>query len=276
MRHARRDVAVMMVGRRFLGVVLVIAALASCSSNPEVREVTPQDLLARAETQLEKGKHQQAIDELTQLSIDHPGVAFIDRVVFRLGEAYLGAEFFAEAEAQFARVIRDYPFSEFSDDASYLAAESFYLQRGGVGNDASMSRAALSRFRLYLREYPDGPLAPRARARVQEIRELLALKKLRAGEQYLRHRRFESARIYAELVLDEYPDTVVVPRAWMLLARASMKLDDPEQACRAMESLSRLPAAEVGEEIGDKAASLAGELDCTEIAARAEASEDEE
>ncbi len=243
--------------------VLAITSLTACGGGKTVQRVGPEEELARAERWLEHGDELRAIEALTQLTIDHPGLAFIDRVVYRLGQAHLGAGDYVQAEAQFTRLGRDYPFSEFADDALYGVAESAYLQRGGVERDPTKAEQAIERFEFFLREYPDSPLAPEARERLAELNEHLAEKQLRNTEQYYRHKRYRSVEVYAEGLLERFPRSQFLPDALLLLARAKARLKDTAAACETLDLIHELPQSAGRAELAEVVASLRAEVGCT-------------
>jgi outer membrane protein assembly factor BamD len=222
------------------GWVFASCAILSCGGGSKViQKVGPEDMLARGERALEKGNELLAIETLTRITVDYPGVAFIDRVVFLLGRAHLEARAYAEAEAEFQRIEKDYPFSEYADDALFLIGECYFRQRGTPQHDPTLAESAVHKFEVFLREYPDSPLAAEAAARIEELRAFLAEKLLLNAQQYYRHHRYRASVIYLTSMLDKYPECPAKPAALLLLARANEKLGNLEQAC---EALSRLEA----------------------------------
>ena len=224
---------------------LVLGALVlGCGGGQSVREVTPEDILARAERRVEKGDNLTAIEELNQLAIDYPGVAFIDRVVYLLGVAYMQTKEYVEAEAQFSRLLRDYPFSEYADDAAFLIGECYYRQKPSPNRDVTMGEEGIERFQRFLRDYPGSDRAPEARAKIQDLREILAVKKFLNGRQYYRHKRYTSAVVYLRAVWEDYPEAEIVPEALVLLARALDRIERRDEACEVLLLLEGLPQTE--------------------------------
>jgi outer membrane protein assembly factor BamD len=253
------------VGR--LGVPVLLAAVMGCAGKGPVREVTPRDVLARAEAKIEDGDHLEAVEILTQLTVDHPGVAFIDRVVFQLGRAHLEAGEYAQSEAQFLRLGRDYPFSEFADDAAFLIAEGFFRQRGNPSVDPRNAEHARDAIRRFLREYPESDLAPAARTNMQVLYEFFAKKKYDNARQYQRLGRPASAVIYFEKVFAEYPDSDVAPDALLELAKTYRQMGETPKACRTLALLRDLPASDALDVALAKSVHFESEWRCHETTA---------
>jgi TolA-binding protein len=88
-----------------------------------------------------------------------------------------------------------------------------------------------------------------------EARTILARKALENGETYMKLRRYAAARFYFRVVIDDYPETDVVPEALYRTARAFDKEGNPERAGEIMEELRRrFPdstwTARLGSELG--------------------------
>jgi outer membrane assembly lipoprotein YfiO len=212
-----------------------------CAGSVPVQEVGPRELLIRAEERIEKGDHLRAIEILTRITVDYPGFASIDQVVFLLGTSHLETGDYVQSEADFMRVIRDYPFSEYADDASFLIGEGFYRQRGRPSLDPMMAETALEKLERFLVDYPESPRTRDARAAIQELNEFLARKKFDTASLYFRLRAYRSVEVYCEHLVAEYPDVEVAPDALWLMARARMRMNEPAGACEAVRTLSNLP-----------------------------------
>jgi outer membrane protein assembly factor BamD len=220
---------------------------------------------------MEKGDELRAIETLTRITIDHPGVAYIDRVVYLLGSAHLKAHDFVEAQASFRRLGRDYPFSEYADDALFLIGEASWRQVDSAVTDPEPALKARDEFQSFLREYPDSPRASEARARLVAIDELLAEKKYRNAETYQKLGHPQSVVVYVRRLLEEYPTTRVVPDGVLLMARAHRELGEARAACDALVLLRSLPQTSERPDLVNRARELHREWGCETTLGTAEA-----
>jgi len=246
---------------RSFGALVLVASLGCGGGASVVQKSGPEDMMARAERALEKGNELLAIETLTRITTDYPGVAFIDRVVFLLGRAHLQAKEYAEAEVEFQRIEKDYPFSEFADDALFLVGECYFRQRGTPQHDPTLAETAVRRYESFLREYPDSPLATEARSRIEVLHAFLAEKLYLNARQYFRRGRHRAVEIYVNSLLEKYPATPSAPPAILLMAKAREKLDDRRGACEALERLSAMSGS-MGEEDRAEAARCRAEWGC--------------
>jgi len=251
--------------------LVLLAGVGCWGGGTNLRNVGPQDLLDRAERQLENGDELRAIETLTRITIDHPGVAYIDYVVYLLGTAHLEAQDYVEATASLERLGRDYPFSEYADDALFLIGEASWRQVDSAVTDPEPAHRARDRYQSFLREYPDSPLAPEARGRLVEIDELLAEKKFKNAETYDRLGRPRAVVVYVQRLIEEYPTTRVVPDGVLLMARAHRELGDTAEACAALTLLRSLPQVAERANLVDEARSLTREWKCDVALGTAEA-----
>lgn len=247
---------------RTIVVASAAAAMIGCAGKGPVREVTPQELLARAEARILNEDYVEAIELLTKLTVDHPGVAYIDRVVFQLGRAQLESGSYAEAIAQFQRLGRDYPFSELADDASFLIGECSFRQRGDPSKDPKNAEQARTDFRRFLRAYPESDRAPEARAKLAVLSEFFAEKAYDNARQYRRLGKLVSAEIYFENVFARYPDSTFTPRTLIELAEVRREMGQTDRACEALRLLRELPASDELDEALERAGDLEAEYRC--------------
>ena len=118
-----------------------------------------------------------------------------------------------------------------------IEAADFYLRTG-------QPEAARAELRNVVRDYPESDRAPEARAKIQDLREILAVKKFLNGRQYYRHKRYTSAVVYLRAVWEDYPEAEIVPEALVLLARSLDRIDRRDEACDVLLLLEGLPQTE--------------------------------
>ena len=90
---------------------------------------------------------------------------------------------------------------------------SYYDQMKPVEQDQSITAKAAEQFRKLVREYPDSRYASDALAKIDVCRGRLAQKELWVASYYLNQGNIVAARQRLELVLKDYPRTLVVPEA---------------------------------------------------------------
>jgi len=108
---------------------------------------------------------------------------------------------YADAAEQFTAFVKQYPNSEYADNAQYWLGESYYVTRN--------YDIALEAFQTLLRNYPDSPKVPDAL--------------LKIGYTHYELKQWDQARAALEQVQQQYPDTTLARLAGSRLR--SMKME---------------------------------------------------
>ena len=191
---------------RLLSVVVLAWLVSSCAGGMPKVPAKPEDVLARADEYLKKGKHLQAV-ALYQKFLEHyVGNERADYAQFKLGEAYLAGEEYELAAVEYQVLINNYGYSEWVDDALFQTGVCLWRQAPREERDQQKSNDALARFNQFLQTYPDSPHAPDARSYVRQINARMAEKGLTAARWYYRRHEPKAALIYCDKVIETYPD----------------------------------------------------------------------
>jgi len=185
---------------------LVLAA-ASCTKSVSSEEDAPAKALKSIERRIENTDYQAVIEEATSFLLRYPGNKDVDRVTYLLAEAYLESGDFAEAESRFAKVYREFPESEYADDAYFMLGETFLKQSRPAPYDQEMTWKALRQFGSFLELFPASSLAGKAREKVRFCRSRLAEKRYLSARLYYKLGYYEVAARYFRSVAEKYPDT---------------------------------------------------------------------
>ena len=136
---------------------------------------------------------------------------------YKIGLFYLEKADYQQARDAFEKTISDYPDSKWADSARYQIAVADAKRSVGAQYDQKTTSIAVSGFEDYVKMNPDSELSPAAKAEVQKLTEKEAENNFVIGEFYAKHKKYKSARLYWQAVVDKYAAT-----AWA--ARATEKL----------------------------------------------------
>lgn len=189
--------------------VLVVAMawlVSSCAGGMPKVPAAPDDVLARADEQLGKGKHLQAVALYQKFLENYVGNERADYAQFKLSESYLEGEEYELAAVEYQVLITNYGYSEWVDEAIFQTGVCLLRQAPRTERDQQKAIDALSRFTQFLQTYPDHPRAPDARAYIRQINGRLAEKALTAARWYYRRKEPKSALVYCDRVIENYPD----------------------------------------------------------------------
>ncbi len=211
--------------RRRIGPLLLPllgALLGGCAAATIPPVHSQQERMDLARRSIKSGDYNVAVELLKNYVQDNPGGADVDQAIELLGEAYLGGKEWPSAQAEFERLLRDYPESDSAGTASYRLGEALWGQARGPDFDQEYTEKALDQWETYLRDFPGHWLNAAGAKRALEARSRLAVKLTDTGVLYLKLKRAEPARIYFRRVLDEYGDTPSAAEAELGLALADL------------------------------------------------------
>lgn len=143
-----------------------------------------------------------------------------DDILMRLGEYYLwGDTDYESAAVYFIQIREKYPDSEWFEKATYYLALCYWNLYGGPGYGDKIADEARNLFAEYLERYPSGHFAGKARAGVKAVDTARARAHLRVADFYRNRDKAQSARIYYEKIVGEYPTSDVAKTAKARLAQ---------------------------------------------------------
>jgi outer membrane assembly lipoprotein YfiO len=198
------------VMRREAAVYLLVAGLAwwtaSCAGGMSKVPAKPDDVLARADELLARGKHLQAVALYQKFLENYVGHERADYAQYKLGESYLEGEEYELAAVEYQVLITNYGYSEWVDDAIFQTGVCLWREAPRSQRDQQKSIDALSRFNQFLQTYPAHPRASDARSYVRQINARLAEKTLTSAHYYYRRKEPKAALVYCDKVIDNYPE----------------------------------------------------------------------
>jgi outer membrane protein assembly factor BamD len=218
---------------------LVWLAAACASSQPRYDTMTPEDLLALAETEIADEDWDDAVNALDRFIFQYPTHAQYQQARFRLGEVYFMRGEYITAANEFARLATDYPSGPLAADARFRVCESYYELSPRPQLDQQYTRAAIDHCESLLAYYPNTEHADRARQMIAQLVDKLAEKLFQAGEHYYRRRAYDSAIQYFDDLLEQFPTSAAAPKSLLRLYQTYTTLGYAEEAQSMRERLLR-------------------------------------
>lgn len=221
-----------------VGVGLLLAA--GCSwLKPTPSPILPADELYKlGEENLETRLYADARQNFTKIVERYPESPFAPRARFLLGEAYYREAEFAKAIKEFEVFMSFYPRHQIADLVQYRLAMGYYDQMKPIEQDQSVTTKAIDQFKALVKEYPESRYATDALAKIDVCRGRLAQKELWVANYYFTQGNPGAARQRLELILKEYPRTLVVPETLWLLAEVNMREGKTGEATELLQRLS--------------------------------------
>lgn len=144
---------------------------------------------------------------------------------FRIGELYKKIAFYQEAREAFQKILDDYPNSSVAMEAKFQLALTASVASGGSSYDQSLAKQAQKEFEDFQRAHPDSELVERVEKEKKEIIEQRAGHYMQNAGFYERIGKYQSAAIYYNKILDEFPEASPAPKALERLKVVQKRLD---------------------------------------------------
>src|SRR5207247_8663133 len=166
-------------------------------------------------------RYEDARKSFTKIVERHPNSSYAPRARFLLGEAFYRDAEFDKAVKEFETFLSFYPRHQIADLVQYRLAMAYYDQIKPIEQDQSLALKALEGFKNLVKDYPESRYATDALAKIDISRGRQAQKELWVATYYFNQGNPSGARQRLELVLKEYPRTLVIPEALWLLAEVN-------------------------------------------------------
>ncbi|MDQ3696597.1 MAG: outer membrane protein assembly factor BamD [Gemmatimonadota bacterium] len=241
---------------RSLRFILVIAplALGACrtafvptrfQSNTALYEASLRELNAR--------HWGNAVAGFERLTIELPARdTLFPLALWHLGRAHQGRREWLLAAQSFTRLAETFSADTLADEALVEAGMSYGRMWRKPSLDSEYGETAMATLETMLTLFPNSPHVPRAQREVDRLREWFGRKDLVNAMHYFRRKAYDSAIIYFNDVIQEYPTTAAARAAMLRLAESYRKINYREELAETCSTLrERYPAdGEVREQCG--------------------------
>jgi outer membrane protein assembly factor BamD len=213
-----------------LGSLILTAAGCAWLRPPPTPILPAEELYQLGDTELGRKRFQEARDQFTRIVERHPNSSYAARARFLIGEAWYREGEFDRAVKEFETFMSFYPSHQIADLVQYRLAMAYYDQIKPIEQDQTPAARSLEHFRRLVKDYPESRYATDALAKIDICRGRLAQKEVWVASYYYVQGNSGAARQRLELVLKDYPRTLVIPEALWLLAELNLREGKPEAA----------------------------------------------
>lgn len=160
------------------------------------------------------------------LPVDNPAIEIFSKVVenssfgslapkaqYKLGLVLKGLLRYYEAEEAFNKVISSYPDSEWVEAAKFQIAACRAAVSKGYAYDQGATQEAKQKFEEFVEEHPEAVLSREAEKNITRLKEKEAESSYNIGRFYEKQKAYESAKIYYNDTVNNYPDSVWAAKA---------------------------------------------------------------
>lgn len=201
---------------------------------------TNEELYAAALAEFEARRWQNAVLAFERLTLQLPARdTLLPRSHYYLGVAHRQRREHLLAAQSFVRLVETYPNDTLADDALFEAAAAYQRLWRRPTLDPQYGEVALASFETLLSAYPQSPLRTDTEASIARLRDWFAQREHEIGRHYHRRRAFDSAIIYYQSVVDQYPETDWARRSQLRLVEVYRRLNYREEAAEVCAALAQ-------------------------------------
>lgn len=242
-------------GSLTLALAGVAVLLGACSASGPPESAPAPERFEWAVQHYRAGDYGSAVEGFRSFMVQNPLHENADSAQYLLASSFLDQGDAVQAANEFSQMASTRPGSPLADDAQFGACRAYWEASPGVARTQENTRAAIEACRRLTEFFPESPLISEAERLIQQAREKLAEKQYRIARYYYDEGFYESANIYLETVLSEYPEATVVPQVLATLYRSYTELGFEAEAQSVRERLlteySDSPEAETLESMSD-------------------------
>ena len=235
--HVRRGWTGWLVGIPVL-VTLTAISLWGCGSSKPPPVPSARDGFDSAMRLYDRGKWEDARLAFETVVFNHPGSTIVDSAQYMLAMCYFRQKDPILAASEFERLHAHYPTSELVDDADYMRGLCLVeAAPSHTGLDQEKTREAVNELKIFKDNHPLSEYVPKVDSLLSESYRVLSQKDFDTGRLYMKLGHPESARIYFQGLIDQYPESPLVPDALYYMAEGQRKLDSLDNAVEYYEKI---------------------------------------
>ena len=139
---------------------------------------------------------------------------------YKIGLCHFARNQYLDAAFEYRRVVEDYGNSDWVNDASYGLALCYYKASLPPAYDQTPSELTVDAIDEFGSRFPQDERVDELRTKREEMRESIAQQRLDTARFYERRREFGAAKLYYEMVSNDFADTTVAAVADEWLAQS--------------------------------------------------------
>lgn len=223
-------------------IILTIAVLGvgllACSGHNPPPVSSAQEGFTEARRLFEREKWDKARQAFESMILNHPGSSLVDSAQFLYAMCYFNQNDPIVAAAEFQRIRTQYPTSPLVDDADYMRCVALLSSAPkNAGLDQEKTEEAVNELKLFKDSHPISDRVVSADSLLSIAYERLSAKDYKTGLLYEKMGHYEASRIYFQDMIDQYPESPLVPDALYYIGEGQRKLDSLQSAIEYYEKL---------------------------------------
>ncbi|MBV8774150.1 MAG: outer membrane protein assembly factor BamD [Deltaproteobacteria bacterium] len=219
-----------------LSSAMVLIVVSACATR---KQPNGENYYVQATQEYNSHFYQPAIADYQKLIDQYPFSPYAEEAELNIGLAYYKQHDYAEAVGSLTDFMRMHPTSKHLDIASYYLAMAHYVQIGRPDQDQTHTELALKQFQSIEQRFPESDFAALAHEQIEICREMLARHEYLIGDFYYDRANYKASESRMAELMALYPDTPIAPEALYDLARILEKQGKKYSAAQAFTALEQ-------------------------------------
>lgn len=224
----------MKISAAIWGGCAVILTVAACASR---KPPSGENYYVQATREYSQHFYEPAIADYQKLIDEYPFSPYAEEAELNIGLSYYKMHNYAEATGAFTDFLRMHPTSKQVDLASYYLAMSHFDQIGRPDQDQTQTEMALAQFMSIEQRFPESDFAQLAQEQIVICREMLSRHEYLIGDFYFKRANFKAAESRMAELVAFYQDTPMAPEGLYDLGRTLEKQGKKYSAAQAFAAL---------------------------------------
>lgn len=214
--------------------LISLTLLTGCGGNSEPREnkqLGAGDKILYEEALSDIGENNKAaIDKLNVLELNYPKSANLPEAMTLKIYAFYKSRDYIGAAKQAEKFIALYPKHRNTAYAYYIKGMCSQIQIMDSQRDQTMTEEALIAFKELEKQFPNSNYAKSVKTMSNNSQDILAVKQIEIGRSYAANGQYGAAVDRYQAVIDNYPNSSVVPEAIYRMVEVHVNLNAPDHA----------------------------------------------
>ncbi len=188
-----------------LGLLVIIGlTFSACSEYQKVlNKGTTEDQYKMATELFEEGKYSKSINLFEKVIPKYGAKPQMERIQYMVGEANFKTKSYDLAAYYFERFIGNYPTSSKIEDATFLAAQSYYLSSPKASRDQANTHKALTALQNFIDKFPESNKIEEANKYYDELATRLEKKSFDIAKQYYITEKYQAAIMAFDIFIED-------------------------------------------------------------------------
>lgn len=193
---------------KIITALVLLVFTASCGEYEKILKSTDYELKKnKAIAYYEDGKYIKASELLSMVLPRYRATEEAEYLTWLGAKSYYGMRDYLTASAAFRNYAETFPYSEHSEEATFMAAYCDYLQSPRPSLDQSMTLTAIEGFIYFQRRFPASDKMEESNRLIKELEDKLVEKSFLSARLYYDLGEYRAAVVALANSLKEYPDT---------------------------------------------------------------------